>query len=419
MASSDGTLTREEQEQRAAGRDGENELLESYDGEELILTVESQKKKGGQTIGKIASSFHYVKIDKNVHKLANELTKKPNIDSLAVVDDNRHVVGIIVRKIFFDKLGKPYAREVFRHRNVDAIMDKVEKVYDFEENVFSVSEILSDKLDKKITYHVLVEQDNKFSGIFSTKDLLTYLSSMTQKDIALARRLQGSMVKAHLLMQEDKFDLLGHSEMAKGVGGDFYKIKKYNDTNWIWTVCDVSGKGVAASLVTASIGGMFDMHDFNLGMGTFLKKLNSFVFETFETEKYLTGIFIDFNEETGEMLMCDMGHGHNYLYRDGKLFHLEMDNHNFPIGIMPDIEASMNKFKMESGDILFVATDGILEQPNPFGEEYGVKPVAGIIKKHYDEGLNKIKDVLIDDVNKFKQNKPQHDDLTMIIAQYK
>lgn len=390
-------------------------ILSDITDEDVIHEYKPDKRVSGQVVFQLISSRYYVLKDANTHWVANQLSKMDNVESLGVVDENNEVVGVISRKNFFALLGKPYAREVFRNRSVARIMENAEKKYDIEEDVFTVADDLGERISDKVTYYAATERGNSFAGIFSTKDLLTHLSNITQKDIAMARRLQGSMVKEECALKEKKFDFIGYSQMAKGVGGDFYRPLKYNDTNWVFSVCDVSGKGVAAALITASIGGMFDMHDFNQGMGSFLKKLNSFILDTFESEKYLTGVFIKFNETTGEIILCDMGHGHNFLWRGGKLYQLEVNNSNLPIGIMPDIEPAMNKLTLKKDDILFIATDGILEQPNSEGEEYSIKRVGAIFSNHANKGLATIKEEILKDLTKFKGNKPQHDDLTMVM----
>jgi sigma-B regulation protein RsbU (phosphoserine phosphatase) len=70
--------------------------------------------------------------------------------------------------------------------------------------------------------------------------------------------------------------------MAKEVGGDFYMVKRLDDRRVLLCLCDVSGKGIAASLVTAVLGGIFDTYTAVSSLQVFLKGLNRYIIETFQ-----------------------------------------------------------------------------------------------------------------------------------------
>ncbi len=369
----------------------------------------------GQIIGKLISSWYYVTKDANVLDVANELNLHYHISAIGVVDDTNKVIGIIVRKKFFDVLGRPYGRDVYKNKTVTALMQGFTS-FDVRRNIFSVVEKLAKVLRQQNTeYFVLTDKDVFFSGIFTSQDLLIYLSDMSQKEIAIAKRLQMHIVKEDEYIHNEYFELQGCSSMAKGIGGDYYKVEKYSDHKWIISICDVSGKGVSASLVTAVISGMFDMYDFHRGIGSFVYSLNEFAVRTFDTEKFITGVFLDMDETTGEISLVDLGHSYIYLLRNNKFYNIKFENDNLPIGVFPDLKADIIKLQLRPNDILMLTTDGIFEQRNPAGDEYGLKRMIQIFRDNQHKSCRAIKELMLADLEEFRETQPQGDDLTLIL----
>lgn len=387
---------------------------------EKIIKEFHHKKFKGEVIGKIACSHYYVHDDVRVEDLANELTQRKDILGLGVVDRDNKICGIIERREFFNTLSKPYGRDVYKYRDVK-LLTKETEMFNYERNIFTVANLLSEQLYNNTTkYYILNTTDNKFAGVISTKDLLMYLSKITQNDVKLAKKIQNSIIQEEEYFKTNKDgEIFGTSIMAKDIGGDFYAIKKYNKTNWVIMIIDVSGKGIAASLVTAVIGGILGVYDFNLGLKQFIKSLNEYIYNTFQLEKYATGLFVDYNEKTGELTIFDLGHSHLYLYRNKTFSRLKTKNGNFPLGITLDMNPIANKLKLKEKDLMISFTDGVDEQTDTLGNEYNINNIPLIINKFYKQGLKTIKDEIFKDINNFKKNQPQHDDITMLFLNHK
>jgi sigma-B regulation protein RsbU (phosphoserine phosphatase) len=220
-------------------------------------------------------------------------------------------------------------------------------------------------------------------------------------------------------MEEERFKFIAGSRMAKGVGGDYYTIKKFSESKWVISLCDVSGKGVSAALVTSLLGGLFSIYNFNSGLTEFIKKMNEYVLNSFNMEKYLTGVFMKFDEETGKVKLFDMGHSFIYVYRDKGLYKFKTSDDNVPIGFIPEISPKGNQFTLKAGDILFAVTDGITEQTDSEGNEYGMSKILSIIEKNKNDNFENIISEMQKDIDNFRGYHPQHDDMTMLVLQYK
>jgi sigma-B regulation protein RsbU (phosphoserine phosphatase) len=129
--------------------------------------------------------------------------------------------------------------------------------------------------------------------------------------------------------------------------------------------------GRGASLVTTSISGMYSIYDFSKGVTGFISSLNDYIASSFDSQKFVTGIFVEFDENTAELNFYDMGHSYIYIYRHSRLFRLKTNSSNLPLGVGPELDPACDTMTLEQGDLLILITDGIAEQVNPAGEEYG------------------------------------------------
>ncbi len=398
--------------------DVHSETAGDYNEGDGILGRYIPHKAPGSVIAKIARSFYYVRESVLVSDLADSLISNENIYAVAVVDDMHKVLGIIVRRELFDLLGKAFGRDLYTHKTVRSVMSGA-GTFHVHDHIFAVAEQIAPFLNNPlVTDYVLVNDDGGFAGIFSTRDMLIYLSEITQRDIEMARRLQMSMVKEETCETNEYFSIIGSSVMARGVGGDFYALKKYDRDNWFITVCDVSGKGMSASLVSSIIGGMLSLYDFSAGIRHFVIKLNEYIHSTFESEKFVTGIFAGFNEKTGEMNIFDAGHSYLYVFRADKMIRINTREDTVPIGIMPSFLPKGGKFTFQKSDLLVLVTDGILEQINPHGAAYGIARLTDVIRKFRSQGLKRIKDEVIADIGGHRKNIPQNDDITVLLMEY-
>ena len=383
-----------------------------------VLRRLGEEKRNTQTIGTLGDRSWYVSAGATVEDLADDLTEHPSVMAVAAVEDDMTVRGVIVRRDLMGALARPYGRDVLRRRPVREQAVGVQ-AFEYNQNIHTVSEALGDGLHgEDISYYALVDETQQFKGLFSSRQMLIYLSDMSRNDLEMARNLQKKLTGEVSSIHEMRFDLVASSKTAKGVGGDYYSVDKYGEDKWIISVCDVSGKGVAASLITSVMWGMSSIFDFGKGLGEFVRVVNRYLFRTFEAEKFVTGIFLDFNPTTGGTIVCDMGHSYIYLYRNGKLNRIKTNSSNLPIGIVPENEPVLNKMKMRPGDILFLPTDGLLEQENFDGELYTPERIQSVIDRNKDRQLDDIHAALIDDFNKFRGAQHLHDDVTYVLLKY-
>ncbi|HOJ50424.1 MAG TPA: PP2C family protein-serine/threonine phosphatase [Spirochaetota bacterium] len=401
-----------------------DKIFENENEKNLIKSNTTLDKIKGEVISKIVTSLYYVYEDVYIGDLLEELLKKEDISVICVVNKDKKPIGIIIRQIIFDMAGKKFGRDLLENKKIEDLSNKpyldiVKKTQCFYANtpIFTIVNEIGTLEEKTIKYFITITNEGDFYGIFSNIDLLSYISNMTQKEMKLAKEIQLSIIKEENYIEDKNIKIAGATSMAKGLGGDFYIIKKI-DEKYIVSLCDVSGKGISSALVSVLLGGFFSVYDFSKGLTNFIKSLNNYIFDSFNLQKYLTGIFLKINKESRKTVIYDMGHSYLYIYRNKKIHKIKNPNVNLPIGISKDIEVNVASIHLKNNDILLVLSDGIIEQEDFNGNMYPIERIENIISKNEEE-IDKIPVLILKDIEKFRGKEPQHDDATIIVLKYK
>ena len=378
------------------------------------------EKRRKQTIGYLGTGSFYVKEDCTVEELLKTLedNRDTSLYALAVVDSRMKNRGLIVLRELYAKIGRQYGRAILGKKTVDAVMNRDTPAFNINDNIFSVGDELEENLkNDEITYYLLHDNDRSYKGIFSSRDILIHLSNITKNDIIMAQTIQRKISREETSIHEVQFDLVASTQPVMDVGGDCYLIKKYQKGRWLLTVCDVSGKGIAASLLTTTMWGMMSIYSFTDGVRPFLKKVNAYLYATLEAERFITGIFLDFDALSGKVRIYDMGHSYMYIHRRGRLRKIPLTG-NPPLGIQNPDHLSMGTLKLNEGDYLFVPTDGLLEQSNGEGQLYSIKRVQTIINRNFNRPIEFVKNEIRQDFLAFKGREYVHDDVTFLLLKY-
>ena len=127
---------------------------------------------------------------------------------------------------------------------------------------------------------------------------------------------------------------------------------------------------------------------------------------------------LDFNPEKGTISIYDSGHSLIYLFRKQESFRLKTSQQCPPLGISQDFEIKPDCFQLIPGDLVFLFTDGLTEQNNGNGEEFGDRQISRILKDANQKSLAQIREEIYSNIDKFRENQPQNDDISFILLEY-
>jgi sigma-B regulation protein RsbU (phosphoserine phosphatase) len=382
---------------------------------------ETQLRSYPNSIQKLARYFKTVPAYRTIAELADLLDRERLIFAVCVVDDFSKPLGIIRRDKLFLLLGKRFGWDLMGKRQVLEITEGA-PVFPGDTNIFTVSQSLSAAL-KEVSpemgnsFIILTDPGGVFTGMLSFQDLSNYFVDMTNGDIAMASLLQERFLASADEVSGRGVRVNAWSLPAKGVGGDFYFIKDLGESRFFAALCDVSGKGIAASLVVSMAWGFLRACTFKEGLAGLIKNLNSSMVSTFHMEKYLTGFFMIYDSVRRQLQFADMGHSHNVLLRGKRVHRLEKAKINLPVGIEPDIKPAVFRLGIQPGDALLIYTDGITEQDNPGGEEFGDERLLDLAAQSRAGDIN-FEGLLASALDDFRRNTPQRDDMTCLFFRF-
>jgi serine phosphatase RsbU (regulator of sigma subunit) len=236
-----------------------------------------------------------------------------------------------------------------------------------------------------------------------------------ERDVALARQIQvGLLPKA--LPEIEGWELYAHIIPSRGVSGDFYKVELVDDGTCAIMVADVSGKGIAASLLTASLEALAagPIHD-GVAPEIVCDRVSHLLFERTPPEKYATGFVASFDPVSGVFRYCNAGHNPGIVLRTGGEVEL-LGSTGMPLGILPTGIYGPGDVTLEKGDTVVLYTDGLTEAENPDEEEYGEARLADLCAKHRGESLGDLAATISADQDAYVRGVPYVDDRTVVLV---
>lgn len=203
------------------------------------------------------------------------------------------------------------------------------------------------------------------------------------------------------------------------VSGDFYDIYRFADGSAGYLVCDASGHGVPAALLTMMAKSAFaNFVQLHAEPGKVLQLVNEHLAESLEmTGQYLTAFYVRVYPDRIEY--CNATHPEPILLGKSNNELKLLKSNGFYVGMLaePPFEFESVTVQTARGTKLFIYTDGITEARNESGELYGTARVNAAVARLCGESAARARDALLEDLTAFCGNTPADDDLTLIVIE--
>ncbi|QNI31085.1 SpoIIE family protein phosphatase [Alloacidobacterium dinghuense] len=209
--------------------------------------------------------------------------------------------------------------------------------------------------------------------------------------------------------------IAGYCRPALGVGGDYYDVIDIGDGRVGLAVGDVSGKGISAALLMASLRASLRgvTLDSPRDFAKLMHKVNRLVYEASASNRYATFFFASYDPATRKLECVNAGHNPPVLLRNGETIRLEADGP--VVGLLPFAPYTEQTLTLEPGDLLILYTDGISEAMTKEDEEWGDERMIEAARRSLHKPANDVLDDLFAAADVFTAGAPQHDDMTLLI----
>jgi sigma-B regulation protein RsbU (phosphoserine phosphatase) len=206
---------------------------------------------------------------------------------------------------------------------------------------------------------------------------------------------------------------------ARGIGGDYYDFLSLSGGRWGIAIGDVSGKGIGAALLMASLQASLRaqvLHS-HLDLTALIRDVNRLVHESSPTGFFASLFYAEYEPATRTLQYVNAGHNPPIVVRPGmdscELFQLRAEA--VPIGMFADARFEATKFQLAQDDILVAYTDGITEAANTSGEQWGLERLESLLRSCSRMTSGEILERILTDVSDFAHGEPQRDDVTLVV----
>jgi len=255
------------------------------------------------------------------------------------------------------------------------------------------------------------------------KDLqeTTAAKEKIESELQIARDIQQGIIPKIFpaFPERDTIDLFAMLEPARDVGGDLYDFFFIDDEHLCFTIGDVSGKGVPASLFMAITRTLLRARmDTSFSVNEVIEAMNNELCLENENAMFVTMFLGILNVETGHIVYCNAGHNYPFIIKpDGKVVELK-GTHGTPLGAMPDMVFGSSELQLDSHDTLMLYTDGVSEAIDVDENQYTEERIRNKLSEFKDVNPETITKSLINDLDQFVGEADQFDDITMLVINW-
>jgi len=261
-----------------------------------------------------------------------------------------------------------------------------------------------------------------------------------ENELVIAQEVQAQLFPKEIY-QLESLEVHGFCRPARTVSGDYYDFLAINQSKLTLAVGDVSGKGISAALlmatihsavrayqqetipaagvpVAAGVGSSLVSADAwngnDISPGAMLSLLNHQLYESTPMEKYAT-LFLGVYDGLSRTLTYSNG-GHLppiIICPDGAIHRLEAGG--MVVGLFDNLSFNEGTAPLRPGDIFLAYSDGVTEPENDFGE-FGEARLIDLVRENQHLPLIRISEIVSAAVYDWIGANEQPDDITLVLA---
>lgn len=240
-----------------------------------------------------------------------------------------------------------------------------------------------------------------------------------ESELRIAQEIQMGMIPKIFPPFPDRedIDLYATLKPAKEVGGDLYDFFIEGDILY-FTIGDVSGKGVPASLLMAVTRSLFrNMAPHVQEASRIAESLNNSISAGNESSMFVTLFVGILDLKTGRLRYCNAGHNAPVFLSSGKAEWLPVLP-NLPLGLLEGFGYREQEIVLPGDATLFLYTDGVTESENTAKELFSEDRLIEFLEKQIHEAPTGLVNGMMSEIDKHAAGAEQSDDITMLCLRY-
>ena len=369
-----------------------------------------------------------------IDKIVNRLKDIVDFENIVIGEFNNSELNLSFRPLFLELTTTGFdtipnlINHFYEEKNFKTILSETDPLNKSEKSIL----LIPIKSDVKIWGFVLLygKKDNSFFLASDKKimesiteqlsfgfDTMDYLNDRIKQEkisnqLKFAKQIQESLLP-HEIPKLEKIESAAFYRSAYDVGGDYYDLIKLDEDRLFGILADVSGKGVPAALIMSSVKAVLKSRiEKSESIEELAIYLNHYLSQNIPDDTFVTAIFILLNSKEKSVKIINAGHNNTPIFIDGE--YKVSKASGLPLGIIEENPLIVESYNYKDSFLFVTYTDGITEARNGAGNEFEYERLEKLIKQKTQENVDVIVKSIIEAVDDFVKEAPQHDDTTLL-----
>ena len=236
------------------------------------------------------------------------------------------------------------------------------------------------------------------------------------RELEIAKGVQAKLLP-QAVPQMATLECVGRCIQARSIGGDYYDFIALNDGRLALVLADISGKGLSAALLMASLqaGLRAQYTSAPADVPGVLRTVNRVFCGSTATNHYATLFFAVYDEATRRLHYANCGHLPPVVRRASGVIERLAPTATV-VGMFDEWDCATAETTIGAGDTLFVFSDGAPDALDASGEEFGEERLVSLVDEHHAAGAQALLDRVVAAVTAHSGSQQQYDDLTLLAA---
>jgi sigma-B regulation protein RsbU (phosphoserine phosphatase) len=235
------------------------------------------------------------------------------------------------------------------------------------------------------------------------------------RELEIAREVQQRLFPQKLPLVHG-LDFAGYCRPAESVGGDYYDFIHLPDASLGIAVGDVSGKGIAAALMMASLQASLRGQTIKPceTLSEMISNINRLMYDASAENRYATFFYAQYYPATRALRYVNAGHNPPMVLRGNQF--IRLTEGGTVVGLFPEFPFCEGFVRLEQGDVLVAFTDGISEAMNGADEEFEEERLMTAVRKMDGRTAAEMIGQILAEVDGFTAGAKQNDDMTLVVV---
>jgi sigma-B regulation protein RsbU (phosphoserine phosphatase) len=264
----------------------------------------------------------------------------------------------------------------------------------------------------------LAESFNDMTGSISTLIKEQYTRQRLENEISIAREVQSQLFPS-TLPSVPGVEIEAICKAARSVSGDYYDFIQLSPTHVAIAIADISGKGISAALLMASLQAALRSQllaegSEHVSTAELVSRLNRHLVRNTGDDRFATFFIAVYDSAQRTLRYTNAGHLPSFLICNGGA-HL-LDKGGMVLGVVEEYIYEQGELAVSPNSLLIGYSDGLVEPENVYGEEFGIPRLKDAALRVQGAAPLMVAESLMAAAEEWAGTPEQADDMTVLVA---